>query len=1027
MCATYRDKQKRSHFESFANKIFTGIREINPEYAEKRAIWELFQNALDTVDKNGQIEITKTENGLLFKHNGRPFKDDEFGGLIKQFSVGKSYGDNKEKLGQYGTGFISTHVYGKKIKVNGSILTDDGSFRTLKDFEIDRSAESIDELTDKLITQDEFIERLCDNPELAENFDCAFTSFEYQASTNNLVHIDAMLQYIKTILPYIFCFNNKLNKVNLSYDSINSQYERKETSDIEVNISVDGEPIKVPIIQNNEKNVKVILADENRELIDIPKQFLFYPLMETTEIGYNFIIHANDFKPNKERDYLHSDNSNEELKADVEINQNLLQTAFNLVLEKVKEDESISFIDIARIEFTRLDSDFEKELKKNYINTIKSLERIRFNNVNKSIESLIYFDKSVLLLDEDIKLSIYSLLKQFRSLPHFEIYCELSKNINNWNEYIDNKFETLTHENIGEIISKESGGNLYFIQDKTSFEKFVSEIAIDITLLNKIALIPNIHGDFKFFEDLVKWESNEPALVEIVDSINADISKSYIHKNFEFLENVNLYNREKFKEEFSKFCNELIDDLSKGKINLLPNSIRFRKLTEAMTSFISLNKKTQLNVDIAAFYNRIYKLQQNSNLNIFSDPTVDVNYQPAIKLLANLYFSNIKEKEVVDKISDLKEIISVMFKNTNLKEELLHKLACFPNQRYVLKSQTDLEKDEVKDNDFKNVFYKITNNDIRNELALDGFEVFLQHNGTVTGYQLGDSIEANLNSEKKFIPVDTNIIETVLELIEKISERPNLWGQWLPNINRVKEEVLMHKFQDEKTRSSLFSILAKDEKTIELLGDLAKIEDLESLIKAGKEKQKEEKRKSNHLIYINEIGLMIQNLIKEKLDISLANTIEIIKSLEDANLQNIEEQNGQDFIIYKDGIPVYYIEVKSRWDSEGIVALSKRQIERCAENEDKYAVITVNVADYKSRNNNILEDNITFEQLSNDIYVNLDLSENFNKLISENKLSENIRLNTKLIEFRGHIPQDRIKKGIDFVTFIENLKQLLTN
>jgi len=101
MCATYRDKQKRSHFESFANKIFTGIREIKPEYAEKRAVWELFQNALDTVESNGVIEIAKTEKGLHFKHNGRPFTDDEFGGLIKQFSVGKAYGDNTEKVGQW--------------------------------------------------------------------------------------------------------------------------------------------------------------------------------------------------------------------------------------------------------------------------------------------------------------------------------------------------------------------------------------------------------------------------------------------------------------------------------------------------------------------------------------------------------------------------------------------------------------------------------------------------------------------------------------------------------------------------------------------------------------------------------------------------------------------------------------------------------------------------------------------------------------------------------------------------------------
>ena len=157
--ASYREKERRDTFESFSNKIFTGIREINPEYAEKRAIWELFQNALDTIQQNGEIEITRTPSGFVFKHNGRPFTDSEFGGLIKQFSVGKKYGNNDEKLGQYGTGFISTHVYGKHIKVTTSIKLDSGEYVNLTDFNLDRDADTPELLTDKLLAQDDFSEQ----------------------------------------------------------------------------------------------------------------------------------------------------------------------------------------------------------------------------------------------------------------------------------------------------------------------------------------------------------------------------------------------------------------------------------------------------------------------------------------------------------------------------------------------------------------------------------------------------------------------------------------------------------------------------------------------------------------------------------------------------------------------------------------------------------------------------------------------------------------------------------------------------
>ena len=111
MCPSYKDKSRNADFEQHANKIFTAIREINPEYAEKRAIWELFQNALDIVEDKGVIKISKTERGFKFEHNGRPFDDGNLTGLIKQTSNGKTYGSNKNETGQYGTGFLSTHVY----------------------------------------------------------------------------------------------------------------------------------------------------------------------------------------------------------------------------------------------------------------------------------------------------------------------------------------------------------------------------------------------------------------------------------------------------------------------------------------------------------------------------------------------------------------------------------------------------------------------------------------------------------------------------------------------------------------------------------------------------------------------------------------------------------------------------------------------------------------------------------------------------------------------------------------------------
>ncbi|WP_124640121.1 sacsin N-terminal ATP-binding-like domain-containing protein [Amniculibacterium aquaticum] len=1023
MCASYGDKRKRGFFESSANKIFTGIREIVPEYAEKRAIWELFQNALDTVVENGIIEIAKTDKGLLFKHNGRPFTDDEFGGLINQYSVGKSYGDNSEKLGQYGTGFLSTHIYGKKIFVNGSLLTDDTNYRLLNDFEIDRDAVSVDELTDKLIVQDHKIETLCDNIELAEKTCLRYTSFEYKASAKSKEHIDSMLKYVETVLPYIFCFNDKLSQVNLTYDNISLKYERDETSDIEVSIKINDQPIKIPILKDKENKIVVVLASKERLIDEIPKQFLFYPLMETGKAGYNFIIHANDFKPNRERDYLHKIKENEELKIDVETNENLLQIAFKLALKRINEDEDISIVDMAKISFNASDSIFEKQLKTEFIENIKNLKRLEFDSEKYALCDLQYFDKSILLLEEYAKKEVYKLLKQFRKIPPYETYCFLSEYINTWNENANKNFDILSLNDLAQIIANEGGGNYAFLNDKKSYKEFVNQISTDITILNKVALIPNIHGDFKTLESLVKWDNKEYLLIDIMDNINASVSEKYIHQDFEFINNVNIYTREKFKEDFSKFCNELLDNLEKEKVSLSSKGIRYIYLTEFLNKFIGLNRNTQLNIDLHSFYNKIYNF--STMFEGLSSPTVEVNYQPAIKLLANLYIKNIVKNDIESTIDDLKEIIGIMYTNTNLKEELLHKMECIPNQNLCLKSQSVLKKDNVKDEDFKDEWDEILGGDIRDDLVFEGFEGFLQHSSFVSGSELGSQIEQKLNSERKFIPVDKDILETVISLIEKISSNQDTWGSWLREINAVKEEILMYKFQDESTRQSLFSILSVKPEKINLLGELAKIDNLSDLIRAGKEKQKEEARKSNHLIYINEVGLRIQNIIESELNSSLRDTIEIIESISDEKLKSVEEQNGQDFIIYKSGRPIYYIEVKSRWDIEGIVALSKRQVECCSLNKENYAVITVNVANYKSKNKIDIE-TISFVDLADDVKVNVDLGDDFEKLIKENEESEKIPEKTKLIEYRGHIPQKRIEtNGMSFEKFIDDLKEVM--
>lgn len=215
MSSSYKEKSRDADFKQHANKIYTAIREIVPEYAEKRAIWELFQNALDVIDENGIIKISRTNQGLKFEHNGKPFTDGNLTGLIKQTSDGKVYGSNEVTAGQYGTGFLSTHVYGKTVILNASLFTDSGKIKHLKNFVIDRHAQKPEDLFIKIQTQDENAENICDTEGNEIDRHLVFTSFEYIGCNGESVHIDNMLTYLPNILPYIFTFNNKLDCVEV--------------------------------------------------------------------------------------------------------------------------------------------------------------------------------------------------------------------------------------------------------------------------------------------------------------------------------------------------------------------------------------------------------------------------------------------------------------------------------------------------------------------------------------------------------------------------------------------------------------------------------------------------------------------------------------------------------------------------------------------------------------------------------------------------------------------------------------------
>ena len=143
---------RKNNYKLTADKIKQILSKVlnDPSQSAKRWVWELMQNAKDVKNKFDKvsIEIELSENELVFRHNGNPFKMSNITGLIQQVSSKDSANSDEEVTGKFGTGFIATHLLSDIIDIKGIVLHKD----TYRDFEIslDRSGRTSEDLLPKI-------------------------------------------------------------------------------------------------------------------------------------------------------------------------------------------------------------------------------------------------------------------------------------------------------------------------------------------------------------------------------------------------------------------------------------------------------------------------------------------------------------------------------------------------------------------------------------------------------------------------------------------------------------------------------------------------------------------------------------------------------------------------------------------------------------------------------------------------------------------------------------------------------------
>ena len=345
--------------ENTAQGVLNYLKEQESNRSQVRArwIWELLQNARDAstaIDTDLSVSIEQDEGKLVFRHSGASFKREEIAHLIYH---GSTKVDSTETIGQYGSGFLTTHLLSPEIVVSGQL--DSGEYFQ---FHLKREVGSVSQLSQSMERAWEaFKDSLV---RTAPQTDDLPTGFLYPLDRRGLEAVDAGIATLKLCAPLVLAFNEEFSSIAIKSPNGTTDFKVVERARLE---QYGLHKVTVTQIQNDDRTeTEFLLAQGDKATVavplkstdnasvclpvgNIPRLFLGFPLMGTGNFSFPAIINSLYFTPtdNRHGAYLgQSDND-----ANLE-NQAVVEEACRLLINLLRHIGSHGWYDtyhLARI------------------------------------------------------------------------------------------------------------------------------------------------------------------------------------------------------------------------------------------------------------------------------------------------------------------------------------------------------------------------------------------------------------------------------------------------------------------------------------------------------------------------------------------------------------------------------------------------------------------------------------------------------------------------------------------------------
>ncbi len=990
-----------------ANDIING-RDTATQYEPVRAIWEMVQNARDVNDGNCKVEFCRRKDSFLFRHNGQPFTNDTLNALILQTSS-KVRGD-MEQVGQYGTGFLTTHLLGRKFELSGSLQLLDGKdcYCNFSEFVVDRTPNEKGEMIDKLKEQFEAKNKLAKRTDLRSDTPCEWTTFTYfQPNEKEHLNTKECFEKAESVIPYVMCLNPNIQSIrlkdeveqketmfeNTGTETIDNTQEKYTVCETTIRVTGSAQPRHIVSLKSKETittgsnktlpKVTVLIPVEDKRVYslgdDVARLFLYLPLIGSEKWGVNFIIHSPAFTcATENRSSLRLVDDGQGDSSVVETNREVINLAADMIFHYVGQHLA-EWQDVRLLAPITFDVNSNNEDLADYYSDLKStwfkkmyqlpLVEVPKRDVNVKPSDISVLEKSLADAaenDAELLTALYNIMCNLDGVECVPIKEHLI--------YWSNVF--------ADWDCKASNVNIRELQDDIVFYLSNEELEVSEEDLLVLCKYLKESGNEKCFDKYILL-TEDGGLTSKTEALKAGFSNKvlrdclsvlmpaktskFLKPEFAALVQVPTFSYKEIKETMPSVVDEYNkrlepvwkaakaseEEVDEDEKTLLSEEERnalmdYCRLIISQTGTAFEAKVLKL---IAEYHGHELQSEQDDLL-----VRADLEWRGCLRLLicnALLDFTLLDIDGKQEHADWVKKLVAVVYGYSDFRS-LLKNFQCYRSQTGEYHYCEKLMKDGGIPDKMKDIYNKI-------RITEDVKEV--------------EDIEATL-FDKEFAPIaDTEAKKDAPALGKLIMEEIHKSGTYLEDIDTYIHKDLVVEIIDNlndtdegKLWISSFERIHNDLGAL-LMKLVLKAESREPMIQIMKVKDTNRIKKvaeivqDEHLMEIWELGrqawMQQQNQqtdfdMKKQLGKYVEDYLreELSEELAgiDLTVEVDDEQGGQDIVIKKNGEIVYFIEVKSRWITADSVLMSALQLQRSVEEKDRYALFAVDMTGYNSEN-----------------------------------------------------------------------------